>query len=77
MKIITIREAVFKNCAQFTNCISKINSTKIDNAKNIDEVMPMYSLREYSNNHSKTCRILWQYYRDEPPDRLKILTIEH
>ena len=32
----------FKNCAPFTNCISEINNTQIDNAKDIDIVMPMY-----------------------------------
>ena len=36
------REVVFKNCAPFTDCISEINNTEIDNAKDIDIVMPMY-----------------------------------
>ena len=44
----------FKNCAPFTNCISEINNTQIDNAKDIDIVMPMYNLIEYSDNHAKT-----------------------
>ena len=35
---------VFKNCAPFTNCISEINNTQIDSAKDIDIVMPMYNL---------------------------------
>ena len=35
---------VFKNCAPFTNCISEINNTQVDNAKDIDIVMPMYNL---------------------------------
>ena len=35
---------IFKNCAPFTNCISKINNTQIDNAEYIDRVMPMYHL---------------------------------
>ena len=34
---------VFKNCAPFTNCISEINNTQVDNAKDIDIVMPMYN----------------------------------
>ena len=34
--------AVFKNCAPFTNCISEINNTQIDNDKDIDIVIPMY-----------------------------------
>ena len=41
----------FKNCAQFTNCISEINNTQIDNVKDIDIVMPMYNLIEYSDNY--------------------------
>ena len=44
----------FKNCAPFTKCISRINKTDIDNAHDIDIVMPMYNLLEYSDNYSKT-----------------------
>ena len=61
---------VFKNCAPFTNCIGEINNTQVDNAKDIDIVMPMYNLIEYSNNFAKTSGSLWQYYRDEPNDNL-------
>ena len=43
-----------KNCASFTKCISRINNADIDNAQDIDIVMPMYNLIEYSNNYSKT-----------------------
>ena len=57
---------VFTNCAPFTNCKSKINNTEIYNAKDIDIVMPMYKLIEYSHNYSKTSGSLWQYYRDKP-----------
>ena len=42
----TGKKVIFKNCAPFTNCISKINNTDIDNAKYIDIVMPMYNLIE-------------------------------
>ena len=48
-----------KNDPQFTNCISEINNTQIDNAKNNDLVMPMYSLMECSDNYFKTSRCLW------------------
>ena len=44
----------FKNCAPFTKCISRINNTDIDTAQDIDIVMPMYKLIEYSDNYSKT-----------------------
>ena len=55
----------FKNCARFTKCISRINNTDIDNAQDIDIVMPMYNLIEYSDNYSKTSGSLWQYYKDD------------
>ena len=58
----------FKNCAPFTNCISEINNTQIDNAKDSDIVMPIYNLIEYSGNYAKTSKSLWQYFRDEPDD---------
>ena len=45
---------IFKNCAPFTKCISRINNKDIDNAQDIDIVMPMYNLIEYSDNYSKT-----------------------
>ena len=51
---------IFKNCAPFTNCISEINNTQVDNAKDIDIVMPMYNLIEYSDNFAKASGILWQ-----------------
>ena len=60
----------FKNCTPFTNCISEINNTHIDNAKDIYIVMPMYNLIEYSNNYAKTTENLWQYFRDDPIDNL-------
>ena len=61
---------MFKNCALFIYCKSEINNTEIDNAKDIDIVMYMYNLIEYSNNYSKTSGSLWQYYKDEPHDNL-------
>ena len=50
---------VFKNCAPFTNCIGEINNTQVDNVKDIDIVMPMYNLIEYSDNYMKTSGSLW------------------
>ena len=64
------KEVTFKNCAPFINCKSEINNAEIDNAKDTDIVMPMYNLREYSDNYSKTSGSLWQYYKDEPSDNL-------
>ena len=50
----TNKKVIFKNCVSFTNCISEINNVQIDNAKDIDIVIPMYNLIEYSDNYSKT-----------------------
>ena len=50
---------IFKNCASFTNCKSRINNAYLHNAKDIDIVMPMYILIEYSDNYSKTSGSLW------------------
>ena len=47
------KKVIFKTCAPFTNCISKINNGQIDNAEYIDIVMQMYNLIEYSHNYSK------------------------
>ena len=55
-----------KNNAPITSCISKINNPLIDNAEDLDIVMPMYNLLEYSKNYWKTTGSLWNYYRDEP-----------
>ena len=64
------KATVFKNNAPFINCISKINGVKIDNAEDLDVLMPMYNLLEYSKNYRKTTGSLWNYYRDEPSDTL-------
>ena len=60
----------FKNCAPSTKWISRINNTDIDNAHDIDIVMPMYNLIEYDDNYSKTSGSFWQYYKDDPNDNL-------
>ena len=60
------KKLAFKNNAPFTSCISKINNTLIDNAEDLDIVIPMYNLLECSKNYRKTTRSLWNYYRDKP-----------
>ena len=47
----------FKNCAPFINCKTEIYNAEIDNAKDINLVMPMYNLIEYSYNYSKTSEV--------------------
>ena len=59
------KNVAFKNNVTFRSCISKINSTLIENAKDLDIVMLMYNLLEYSENYSMTSGSLWNYYRDE------------
>ena len=61
----------FKNFAPFTKCISRINNADIDNAHDIDIVMPIYNLLEYSDNYSKISGSLWQYFKDDPNDNLR------
>ena len=60
------KHLILKSNAPFINCISKINGIKIDNVEDLNVVMPMYNLLEYSKNSRKTTGSLWNYYRDEP-----------
>ena len=62
----TNKKVILKKCAPFTKCLSRINNAQVDNAHDIDVVMLMYHLIEYSDNYSKTSGILWQYCKDEP-----------
>ena len=62
----TNKKVIFKNCAPFTNCISEINNIQIDHDKDVDILMSMYNLIEYSDNYSKTSLSLWQYCKDIP-----------
>ena len=71
------KKLVFKNDAPFINCISKINGVKIDNAEDLDFVMPMYNLLEYSKNYRKTTGSLWNYYRDQPNSNISDNNITH
>ena len=50
----TNKKVIFKNCAPFTNCIKEINNTQVHNTKDLDIVIAMYNLTEYSDNYSKT-----------------------
>ena len=60
------KNLAFKNNAPLINCISKINGVKIDNAEDLDVVMPMYNLLEYIKNYRKTVGSWWNYYRHNP-----------
>ena len=64
------KKLVFKNNAPFINCISKINGVQTDNAEDLDVVMSMYNLLEYSKNYKKTTGSLWNCQRDQPTNPL-------
>ena len=61
-------QVAFKNCAQFTKCITKIDGTTIDDAEDLDLVMPVYNLIEYRSNYSEATGSLWFYSKDETTD---------
>ena len=65
-----IKQWYLKNNAPFINCISKINSIQINNAGDLDVVMPMYNLLEYKKTYKKTTDSLWNYYKDQPSNPL-------
>ena len=58
----------FKNCIPFTTCITKIGGTMTDDAEDLDLIMSMYNLIEYSSNYSETTESLWFYSKDESTD---------
>ena len=62
------RSLILKNNAPFVSCITRINGELIEDADDLDIVMPMYNLLEYSKNYRKTIGSLYNYYRDELSD---------
>ena len=63
LQLKVLLQIIFKNCVPFIN---KINNTQVDNTESIDIVMPMYNLKEHSDNYSKTSGSLWQYCKYIP-----------
>ena len=57
----------FKNCAPFTRCVTHINGGHVETAKNLDIIMLMYNLLEYSDNYADSSGSLYQFKRDESP----------
>ena len=57
-----------KNCAPFIKCNLEINDEHVDTAENLDIVMPLYNLIEYSDNYQDSSATLYQHKRDEPPE---------
>ena len=62
------RPLILKNNAPFVSCITRIHGELIEDADDLDIVMPMYNLLEYSKNYKKTVGSLYNYYRDELND---------
>ena len=60
------RFLAFKNNKPFIHCISNVNNVLPDNAEDLDVVIPVYNLPEYSKNCRKTTGSWWNYYRDKP-----------
>ena len=61
------RPVILKNNAPFVSRITRINGELIEDADDLDIVMPMYNLIEYSDNYQDSSATLYQYKRDEPP----------
>ena len=68
--IANVRLAL-KNCAPFEKCNLEINDEHVDTVEILDIVMPMYNLKEYSDNYQDSSATLYQYKRDEPPDDIE------
>ena len=51
----------FKNCAPFTRCVTHINDEHVEAAENLDIIMPMYILIEYSDNYADFCGTLYHF----------------
>ena len=58
----------FENCGPFRTCDVTINDEHVEKAEDLDIVMPMYNLLEYSDNYQDSTGSLYQFKRDEPPD---------
>ena len=59
------RPLILKNNAPFVSCMTRINGELIEDADNLDVVIPMYNLLEYSKNYRKTIGSLYNYHRHE------------
>ena len=57
----------FTNCATFARCLTHINDEYVETAENVDIIMSMYNLIEYSDNYADSSGSLYQFKRDESP----------
>ena len=57
----------FKNCTPFTRFVTHINDEHVETVENLDIIMPLYNLIEYSDNYADSSGSLYQFKRDESP----------
>ena len=57
----------FKNCVPFIRCVTHMNDELVETAANLDIIMPVYNLNEYSDNYADSSESLYQFKRDESP----------
>ena len=62
------KDVARKNNSPFRSYITKTNNMLIENAEDLDIVMPIYDLLKHSDKYSMTLESLWKYYRDEIGD---------
>ena len=61
-------KVAFKNSAPFIKCVTNINHEYVETADNLDIILPMRNLLEYSDNYEESSGSLYQFKRDEPPE---------
>ena len=66
-------KVAIKNCGPFTLCVTRVNDEHVDNADNLNIIMPMYNLIGCSDNYSDTSGSLWQFKRDEQNMKMETL----
>ena len=57
----------FKNCAPFTRCVTHVNDEHFETGENLDIILSMYNLIEYSDNYEDSSGNLYQFKKDESP----------
>ena len=57
----------FQNCAPFTRCVTHVHDEHVETAENVNIIMPMYNLAEYSGNYADSSRSIYQFKRDQSP----------
>ena len=69
-------KVVFKNCHPFTKSVILLNGQRVESAENLDLIMNMYNLIEYSDNYSDSIASLYQFKRQEPLPNNANLTVD-